>query len=43
MSAEDDLYFDYSFYEMGKYDLPAMLDEIRSATDYEKVSIFTVS
>ena len=43
MSTEDDLYFDYSFYDMGKYDLPAMLNEIRSATGYEKVSIFAVS
>ena len=32
LTADDDEFFDYSFFEMGKYDLPAMLDKIRSQT-----------
>ena len=43
LSADDDEFFDYSFYEMGKYDLPAMLDLIRSETSFDKVAIFAHS
>lgn len=31
-------YYDYSFYEHGKYDTPAMIDYIQSLTGHEKVS-----
>ena len=34
----DNEYYDYSFYEMGKYDLPAMVDYIRERTGQEKIS-----
>jgi lysosomal acid lipase/cholesteryl ester hydrolase len=29
---DDDEYFDYSFYEFGKYDIPAMIDYVRDYT-----------
>ena len=31
-------YFNYSFWELGKYDLPAMIDRIRDQTDFDHVS-----
>ena len=31
-------YFDFSFYEMGKYDLPAMIDYILMQTSTKKLS-----
>ena len=31
-------YFDFSFYEMGKYDLPAMIEMIQGKTDGQKVA-----
>jgi hypothetical protein len=37
-SAEDDEYFDFSFFEIGAYDLPAMIDYVRSYTDTDKVA-----
>ena len=38
ISTEDDAYFNFSFYEMGKFDLPAMLDYVRGRTGFEKVA-----
>jgi len=32
MSADDDEYFDFSFYELGAYDLTAMVDYVRDFT-----------
>ena len=32
MSADDDEYFDFSFYELGSYDLTAMVDYVRDFT-----------
>ena len=31
-------YFDYSFYEMGKYDLPAMIDTVLEETKASSIS-----
>ena len=31
-------YFDYSFYELGKYDVPTMVDYIREQTGHETIS-----
>ena len=31
-------YFNFSFYEMGKYDLPAMIDHVRQQTHQQKVT-----
>lgn len=33
-----DEYFNFSFYELGKYDLPAMIDYVRTETSADKVS-----
>jgi lysosomal acid lipase/cholesteryl ester hydrolase len=38
LTANDAAYFDFSFYEMGQYDLPATIDYIREITDQEKIS-----
>ena len=35
--AEGD-FFNYSFLELGKYDLPAMIDKIREETRFDKIS-----
>ena len=34
----DDRYFQFSFYEMGKYDLPAFVDYVRDKTGQNKIS-----
>ena len=31
-------YFDYSFYELGKYDAPAQIDFVRHKTGFEKIT-----
>jgi pimeloyl-ACP methyl ester carboxylesterase len=31
-------YFDYSFFEMGKYDLPAQIDFVRKETGKQQVA-----
>jgi len=31
-------YFDYSFYELGKYDAPAQIDFVRAKTGYDKIA-----
>jgi lysosomal acid lipase/cholesteryl ester hydrolase len=36
-TAEGD-FFDYSFWELGKYDLPAMIDRIRKETKLDKIA-----
>jgi predicted alpha/beta hydrolase len=33
-----DQFFDFSFYEMGKYDLPAQVDYVLKVTGQEKLS-----
>ena len=40
LNAEKDFkqYYDYSFYELGKYDLPAQIDFVRSITGHDKIS-----
>jgi len=35
---EAGLFFDYSFYEMGKYDLPAQIDYVLSTTGVKTLS-----
>lgn len=35
---EPELFFDYSFYEFGRYDLPAMIDLARKVTGFDKIS-----
>lgn len=37
-NAEPDKYFDYSFFEIGSYDLPAMVDFIRNKTGKSKIA-----
>ena len=43
LTTEDDDYFNFSFYEMGKYDMPAMIDLIRRETGFAKVAIISHS
>ena len=31
-------FFDYSFFELGKYDAPAQIDFVRLSTGYDKIS-----
>jgi len=31
-------FFDYSFFELGKYDAPAQIDFVRKSTGYDKIS-----
>jgi len=31
-------YYDYSFYELGKYDLPTSIDYVRNITSFDKIS-----
>jgi lysosomal acid lipase/cholesteryl ester hydrolase len=31
-------FFDYSFYKLGQYDIPAMIDYVRNSTHQDKVS-----
>jgi pimeloyl-ACP methyl ester carboxylesterase len=38
LTHDDDEYHAFSFYEMGKYDVPAMIDYIRDISGQEKVS-----
>ena len=38
MSADDDEYFDFSFYELGAYDLTAMIDYVRDFTGQDKIA-----
>jgi len=37
-SADRKQYYDYSFYELGKYDLTANIDYIRKLTGYDKIT-----
>jgi lysosomal acid lipase/cholesteryl ester hydrolase len=39
MTAEMDAYFNFSFYEMGRCDLPAMIDRIKSHTGQKQVAV----
>ena len=38
ISADDDAFFDYSFFEIGAYDLPAMINYVRDKTGQEKIA-----
>lgn len=40
LNAEKDFskYFDYSFYELGKYDAPTQIDFVRNKTGHDKIS-----
>ena len=35
---DEEQYFDFSFWELGKYDAPAQIDYVREHTGYDKVS-----
>ena len=35
---DEEQYFDFSFWELGKYDAPAQIDYVRDYTGYDKVS-----
>lgn len=35
---DEEEYFDFSFWELGKYDAPAQIDYVREHTGYDKVS-----
>jgi len=37
-SADGKYYFDYSFYELGKFDAPAQIDYVRNFTNQSKIS-----
>ena len=37
-TTSDKEFFDYSFYEMGKYDLPAMIDRVLNETGEERLA-----
>lgn len=35
---DKDKFFDYSFFELGKYDAPAQIDFVRKTAGYDKIS-----
>ena len=37
-SADEPYYFDYSFFELGKYDIPAMINHALMMTGQKKIS-----